>query len=419
MSKAARSVAAKRDWGADESGVNVMHVDMDAFYASCELARRPELRGKPVVVGGLEGRGVVLAATYEARGYGVRSAVPMAVALRNCPGAIVIEPDHRLYSAVSDSVIAMMHEITPLVEQVSIDEAFLDVTGSRRLLGPPSEIGRRLRARVEAEHGVTCSVGIAKNKFLAKVASTQAKPDGLLLVPAEASVPFLRTLPVGALWGVGAKTEEALARWGITEVAQLADTDLPTLQAAIGKAVGTHLHALAWGRDPRSVTTSTAEKSIGNETTFWADEGDLDAVEARLLALSDQVAGRLRKQGLMAGTLAIKVRTSDFHTVSRSRTLPGATDQAAEIYRHCRELFRTVDLRDLPVRLVGVRGEQLTPRVGLAEQLTLDAALDEREGARREAELALDAVRSKFGRKAIGLGPGGVVQPTDQAASAD
>ncbi|QAY62329.1 DNA polymerase IV [Xylanimonas allomyrinae] len=414
MSKAPRSATANRDWGSDESRTSIMHVDMDAFFAMCELARRPELHGLPVIVGGRE-RGVVLAATYEARAFGVRSAVPMASALRLCPQAVVVPPDHRRYTDVSRAIMATMGEITPIVEQISIDEAFLDVSGARRRLGPPTAIGARLRAHVQAVHGVTCSVGIAKNKFLAKLASTHAKPDGMLLVPAEASVPFLRTLPVGALWGVGEKTEASLARWGITTVAQVADTDVATLQAAVGRVQGAHLHDLAWGRDPRPVVPVSHERSIGNETTFGADQSDLRAVESRVLELCDKVAARLREQSVVTRTVALKVRTSDFRTLTRSRTLDGPTDVARELYRVARELLAGVDLQGLPVRLVGVRAESLQPRAGLAEQLTLDEASAERPSAQRDAELALDAVRLRFGKSAIGLGPGGMASASRRA----
>jgi DNA polymerase-4 len=378
-----------------------MHVDLDAFYAACELARRPELQGLPVIVGG-ERRGVVLAATYEARAYGVRSAMTGQNALRLCPTAIVIQPDFRYYSYVSESVMSMMREITPVVEQVSIDEAFLDVSGSRRRLGPPTVIGAALRKKVAATHGVTCSVGIAKNKFLAKLASTQAKPDGLLLVPAPATDAFLRTLPAGALWGVGEKTEAQLRKWGITQVAQLADLDLATLQMMLGKASGYHLNELAHGRDPRPVTPRTSEKSLGAESTFGTDQHDIEQVSKRLLELCDQVAGRLRKHSYLAGTIAVKVRTSDFNTVSRSRALPSPTDLALGIYAVAKELLLSVDLNGLPVRLVGVRAEKLRPKATTAQQETLMEATSRADF--RQAELTLDQIRSRFGRKAVRIG---------------
>ena len=405
MSKAPRSATAYRDWGTDESGTSICHVDMDAFFAACELVSRPELRGKPVIIGGGE-RSVVLAATYEARAFGVKSAMPMAIARRQCPHAVVLPPDFSKYGPISDSVMAKLRAITPLVEQVSVDEAFFDVSGARRRLGPPTAIARRLRMEVEAEHGVTCSVGIAKNKFLAKLASTHAKPNGMLLVPAEASVPFLRTLPVGALWGVGEATERALSRWGITTVAELADTDLLTLQTAVGKVSGAHLHDLAWGRDPRPVVPSRHEKSISNETTFGTFISERTEVETHLLYLCDKVAARLREQRVVASTVAVKVRTSDFHTVTRARKLQQPTDVAATVYETARALFYSVDLRGLPVRLIGVKAETLHERAHLAEQLTLEESTSSRSGARREAELALDAVRKRFGRRAIGIGPG-------------
>ena len=378
-----------------------MHVDMDAFFAMCELARRPELRGLPVIVGG-EKRGVVLAATYEARAFGVRSAMTMMAAYRACPQAIIVPPDHRLYQAVSDSVIDMLHEITPKVEQVSIDEAFMDVSGARRRLGPPTVIGATLRAQVQASHGVTCSVGIAKNKFLAKLASTHAKPNGLLLVPAAATQDFLLELPVGALWGVGEKTEAVLAKWGITQVAQIVDLDLNTLQMMVGKALGHHLMELSHGRDPRPVTPYTAERSIGNETTFMADTADSAVVERRLLGLCDQVAGRLRAQQYLANTISVKVRTSDFHTVTRSRALQSPTDLATVIYPIAKELVSKVDLNGLPIRLIGVRAEKLRPKATTSQQDTLLEATQRADF--RQAELTVDEIRSRFGKSAVRIG---------------
>ncbi|WP_407318217.1 DNA polymerase IV [Isoptericola halotolerans] len=403
MSRGPRSAAVRRDWGHDEDGASVLHVDMDAFFASVELARRPELRGRPVIVGGRE-RGVVLAATYEARAYGVRSAMSMTHALRRCPQAIVVPPDHRLYRDVSRSVMAILGDVTAVVEQVSVDEAFLDVAGARRRLGLPTRIGAALRERVRAEHGITCSVGVGRNKLVAKLASTHAKPDGMMLVPAAATEEFLRALPVGALWGVGDKTEQVLARWGITTVAELADTDLDVLQAAVGRVSGAHLHDLAWGRDPRPVVAGRAERSIGAESTFGQDVRDLDEVARRLRELCDRVAGRLRRQGVVARTVALKVRTSDFRTMSRSRTLEVPTDVAQEVYAVARELLVAVDLQGLPVRLVGVRGENLRDRARTTSQPTLFEEEETPGGSRRDAELAVDAVRERFGSAVIALG---------------
>ncbi|ROS77199.1 DNA polymerase IV [Cellulomonas sp. PhB143] len=403
MSRGPRSAEARRDWGDEESGCSILHVDLDAFFASVEVARRPELRGRCVVVGGA-GRGVVLAASYEARAFGVQSAMPMTRALRLCPQAVVVPPDRAAYQAVSESVMGMLRAVTPLVEQVSVDEAFCDVSGARRRIGPPSEIARRLRAEVEATHAITCSVGIAGSMLVAKLASTHAKPDGTMLVPRAQEVAFLRTLPVGALGGVGERTREALARWGITTVAQLADEDVRVVQAAVGPVHGAHLHDLAHGRDPRPVRTTRAERSIGAERTFAHDLRDPGAIGAELLALADRCAGRLREHGLLARTVSVKVRTSDFRTVTRARTLAVPSDVAAEVYGVARELVAGVDLGGLALRLVGVRAEGLVPRAQAAVQPTLEAATSGGTDARRHAESAVDEVRRRFGATAIALG---------------
>lgn len=383
-----------------------MHVDMDAFFASVELARNPRLVGRPVIVGGRD-RGVVLAATYEARAFGVHSAMPMAIARRRCPSAVVIPPDHRRYAEVSRAVMEILDEVTALVEPLSIDEAFLDVSGARRRSGPPTEIGRSLRERVQREFGVTCSVGIASTKFVAKLASTHAKPDGMLLVPAGVTTDFLRTLPVGALWGVGERTEQVLARWGITTVAQLADTDPGVLRTAVGKVAGAHLHDLAWGRDPRPVQPRQPERSVGAETTFGLDQRDPVVVQETVLRLADRCAARLRRQQVLGRTVSVKVRTSDFRTLTRSRTLDSPTDVAQEVYLVARDLVAGVDLRGLAVRLVGVRVEGLVERARAVIQPTLEDSVASGSGARRRAEEAMDQVRDRFGASSIALGPGG------------
>lgn len=403
MSRGPRADLAGRAWGDDDGGCNVLHVDMDAFFALVELARRPELCGRPVIVGGVE-RGVVLSATYEARTFGVRSAMPMAAALRLCPQAIVVRPEHGLYQEVSRGVMEILRDVTSLVEQLSVDEAFLDVRGARRRLGPPVVIAENIRERVARSFGITCSVGIASTKFVAKLASVHAKPDGLLLVPQDATLAFLRSLPVGALWGVGERTEEHLARFGITTVAQLADSDRLLLQGAIGRAAGARLHDLAWGRDPRPVEPTRVEKSLGAESTFDHDRSDLADVEARLLGLADHVAARLRRHDQVGRVVALKIRTSDFRTLSRSRTLDSPTDVGREIYLAARELLAGVDLRGLPVRLVGVRLEGLTAREGAHVQATLDEAADGTIERRRAAEATMDMVRERFGTAAIGPG---------------
>ena len=400
MSRAPRSPFPRSDWGTQEDGCSILHVDMDAFFASVELARRPHLRGKPVIVGGAE-RSVVLAATYEARAFGVHSAMPMQAARRMCPQAVVIPPDLAAYREVSTAVMEILGDVTTLVEQASVDEAFLDVSGARRRLGPPSAIAAGIRERVRSQHAITCSVGIASTKFVAKIASGHAKPDGVLLIPRAATVPFLRTLPVGALWGVGERTEAALARWGLRTVAELADCEVVTVQRAVGKVAGAHLYDLAWGRDPRPVTPGRIEKSVGAETTFPADIADLSIVQTHALALADRCAARLRAEGSVSRTVSVKVRTSDFRTLTRSRTLPTPTDVGREIYLVARELLAGVDLGGLPIRLVGVRAESLSPARSTAQQLTLDEAVADEGLGRRKAELAMDQVRDRFGPGSI------------------
>ncbi|WP_281287191.1 DNA polymerase IV [Actinotalea subterranea] len=385
-------------WGEDDEGCSILHVDMDAFFASVELARRPQLQGRAVIVGG-EARSVVLAATYEARAFGVHSAMPMSVARRLCPQAVVVPPDHAAYRAASAAVMTLLRDVTALVEQVSVDEAFLDVSGARRRSGSPTAIAEALRARVRQETGLPCSVGVASTKFVAKLASGFAKPDGLLVVPRAATVPFLHSLPVEALWGVGERTREALARWGILTVAQLAEADVAVVQRAVGAAAGAHLHDLAWGKDPRPVVPEHTEKSIGAETTFEVDTRDLAVIEAQLLALADRTAGQLRARGLVSRTVSIKVRTSDFRTMSRSRTLSAPTDVAREIHLAARALLAATELGGLAVRLIGVRAEGLSEVA--ARQLTLEEAVDDSLGARRRAEQAMDEVRHRFGTSAV------------------
>lgn len=409
MSRLQPAVGVRRDWGDDDGRTSILHVDMDAFFASVELARRPHLRGRPVIVGGAE-RSVVLAATYEARAFGVHSAMPMARAMRLCPQAVVIPPDHGAYREVSAAVMALLAGLTPLVEQISVDEAFLDVSGARRRLGPPTVIAERIRAEVREQHGITCSVGVAANKFVAKLASTFAKPDGMLLVPREATVPFLRTLPVDALWGVGAQTKAALERWGLRTVAELADSEVATVQRAVGPTLGAHLHDLAWGRDQRPVRPGRVEKSIGAESTFRRDQHDLSVVEERLRGLADECGARLRRGNLVARTVSLKVRTSDFRTMTRSRTLPSPTDVGREIFLVGRELLAGVDLGGLAVRLVGVRAEGLgdarsTPLQPTFDDVAAESAESRGTGpARQAAEHAMDEVRARFGRTAIAPG---------------
>ncbi len=378
---------------------------MDAFYASVSLRDRPELHGRPVIVGGGGNRGVVLSATYEARALGVHSAMPMSRARRMAPQAVVVEPDHQAYARVSDGVMEVFRSVTPLVEPLSLDEAFLDVSGAVRRLGSPARIGELIRARVHDEQGITCSVGVATTKFVAKLASTRAKPDGLLVVPADQVVAFLHPLPVGALWGVGERTEEQLTRLGLRTVGDLAHTPEATLQRALGSALGAHLAALAWGRDERSVVPHEPDKSIGAEETFATDVDDPEVVHRELLRLSERVATRLRQQGYRGRTVSIKVRFADFTTITRARTLRDPTDVGREVYGTAKSLFDALGLQRARLRLVGVRVEGLVDTDTVAEQLLLDAP----EHGWREAELATDRAAQRFGRGAVR--PAALVRP--------
>ena len=375
---------------------SIMHVDMDAFFVSVELRARPDLRGRPVIVGFPAERSVVLSASYEARRFGVKSAMPMAVAHRLCPQATIIEPRHKLYYEVSGQLMAIFESITELVEPLSVDEAFLDVGGAIRRLGPPSEIGQLIRRRVAGELGITASVGIAASKFVAKIASTRCKPDGLLLIRPEQTVPYLHSLPVNALWGVGGKTAEVLARMGIRTVADVAATPVSSLKKVLG-ATGEHVHRLSWGIDSRTVTPVRVEKSIGAEETFAADTADDALLHRELLRLSHRTAERLRASGLVARTVALKLRYADFSTVTRSRTVHTPLDSAQLIYAVAIQLLESLGSRPLTVRLVGVRAEQLEA----AAQTSLQLSLDRRDDNWRAAEQALDKVAEKFGSKSV------------------
>ncbi|MCU1601885.1 MAG: polymerase [Frankiales bacterium] len=389
----------------DDTGCTVLHVDMDAFYASVELRDRPELKGKPVIVGGGGSRSVVLSATYEARAFGVTSAMPMARARRLCPQGIVINPKHGRYTEVSATVMDVFRSVTPLVEPLSLDEAFLDVAGAARRMGGPRLIGEWIRATVEDEQGITCSVGVAPTKFLAKLASAHCKPDGLLVVPATDVVGFLHPLPVGALWGVGEKTEEVLLRLGLKTVGDLAATPVATLQRALGPAMGSHLSALAWGRDERVVTPHEPEKSIGNEETFPVDVDNPEVVRRELLRLSERTAARLRAAGQVGRTVSIKVRFADFTTITRSKTLRESTDVGRVVYETALGLYDALGLERARLRLVGVRVEQLVD----ADRAPRQLLLGEKDTGWREAEQAVDRAARRFGAGAVR--PAALVDP--------
>ena len=395
----------------DDCGCPVLHVDMDAFFVSVELLERPELRGRPVLVGGRGARGVVAAASYEARRFGVHSAMPMSRALRLCPQAVVLAPRHEEYARISRRVREIFLAVTPLVEPLSLDEAFLDVAGARKLFGPPVRIATGIRRRVAGELGLTCSVGVAPSKFLAKLASTRCKPDGLLVVPADGVLEFLHPLPVAALWGVGERTEERLGRLGLRTVGELARLPLDTLRRELGDAHGTHLHELAWGRDPRPVRPHTPDKSIGAEETFETDVRDPGEVRRELLRLAGKVGARLRASENRGRTVSIKLREPDFATITRSRTLAEPTDLSRVIYITACELYEASGWEGVPLRLLGIRVENLVDPGPQAHQL----ALDEPEHGWREAEQAMDEAARRFGKGAIR--PAALVRPARGRAS--
>ncbi len=383
----------------------ILHVDMDAFYASVEQLRRPELRGKPVIVGAPGARGVVAAASYEARVFGIHSAMSSVKAQRLCPQAVFVAGDHEHYGEISKRVMAIFGEVTPLVEALSLDEAFLDVSGALRLFGDGAVIGARVRARVLEQEGLQCSVGVAPSKFLAKLASEAAKPRigrrgpepglGVKVVAPGEELSFLRPLPVQALWGVGPKTLERLHGRGITTVAQLADLDERDAQDLLGGANGTHLWHLANARDERAVVPHQRAKSIGHEETFARDHHCLETLHHELVRLGDSVATRLRGAGMAGRTISIKVRFNDFRTITRSVTVSTAVDTGPDVIRAADGLLRRIDPTP-GVRLLGIHVSQLSEQS--ARQLSLD---DVEAPSWDDATEAVDAIRAKFGSDAI------------------
>jgi DNA polymerase IV len=372
----------------------ILHVDMDAFYASVEQRDRPELRGQPVVVGGHPRRGVVLAASYEVRPFGVRSAIPMARALKLAPAAVVVSPRFAAYAEASEQVFAILERYTPLIEPLSLDEAFLDVTASQALFGTPAEIATRLRREIAAEVRLPASAGIASSKFVAKIASDLAKPDGQREVPPEKTREFLAALPVSRLWGVGPKLEERLHRLGLRLVGDLASRDEGWLAARLGD-LGAHLAALARGEDDRPVLPDRSSKSIGAEDTFEEDVADLEVLKPRLHAQALRVARRLRKAGLRTRVVQLKLKLDDFTLQTRRCTLDRPTDDGQELYRHALALLERAPL-PRPVRLTGVSAQELD-EVGEA-QLGLFGEPPRRSDALNRA---LDAIAERFGRGAV------------------
>lgn len=380
--------------GADDTGTRILHVDMDAFYAAVAVLDDPSLRGLPVIIGAPDGRSVVSSATYEARRYGVRSAMPMSQAIRLCPTARIVMPDFRRIQDVSRHVMDIFESITPLVEPLSVDEAFLDVRGVVRLWGSPRQIGALIRARVLAEVGITCSVGVAATKHVAKMASTMAKPDGMLVVAASDTIDFLTPRPVRAMWGVGPKAAEALEARGIRTIGDIRDSPPEVLDRAVGSALSARLAQLARGEDARTIDTERVEKSISHEETFDHDVLDRTFLRAELLRLADRVAARLRRAEWETASVAIKVRFDDFRTVSKSQTLSEPTAVGQRIGEAAQALYEQIERRD-PVRLVGVRAEKLRPAGGGGLGLW-----DDDEDWRR-VESAMDEAVVRFGNATI------------------
>jgi DNA polymerase-4 len=368
----------------------ILHVDLDAFYASVEVLKDPSLAGKPVVVGSPGPRGVVMSASYEARARGLRSAMPSMRARRMAPDAVFVPPDFDAYRAYSNRFREILMAHSPAVEPLALDEAFLDVSGAMLLFGSPQAVGERIRRTVQAELALTCSVGVAPTKLLAKLASVQAKPDGLLVVRAEEALAFLHPLPVGALWGIGDKTAEALGRLGIRTIGELARTPLPILERVLGEHHARDLLELAAGRDPRSVVPWEAPKSISHEETYPRDLDAPEEILREVLGLSHRVAARLRADGYRARTVTLKLRLPSFSTLTRSRTLPDPTDVAAEIYAVAADLYGRLPAGRRRFRLIGVAAHGLVPAA--AQQVALV-----REGRWDDAERAIDRVTRRFG----------------------
>jgi DNA polymerase-4 len=374
----------------------ILHVDMDAFFASVEERDNPALKGKIVVVGGGV-RGVVASCNYEARKLGVRAAMPTAMVKKLAPQAIFISPDHEKYSKVSNAVMDIFESYSPFVEPLSLDEAFLDVSGARKLLGTGRDIATAIRKQVETEEGITCSVGIAPNKFIAKLASSRCKPNGLLEIPPDRVLDFLHPLPVSEIWGVGPKTNEELTSLGLHTIKDIADTPKSTLIRALGETLGESLHELSWGRDFRDVETVEVDKSISAAETFNYDIDDEEELLKEILRMCTRSASRMREKELSARTISLKVRFSDFKTINRSKTLTAPISGTKEIYEVAKQLFLALKLSRARVRLVGISLENLTDRDQSFEQMELG----ERDKSWREATVAIDAASERFGEGAV------------------
>jgi DNA polymerase IV len=372
----------------------ILHVDMDAFFASVAERDNPELKGKAVVIG-MGTRGVVSAANYEARKFGVHSAMPVSQARRLAPHAVFLPVDMTRYQEVSTNIMEIFDSFTPNVEPVSVDEAFLDVTGAKKLLGTGREIATAIRAKVESQEGITCSVGIAPSKFIAKLASTHCKPNGMLEIVPEQILDFLHPLPISAMWGVGPKTAEVLERLGLRIIEDIAKLPRTTLIRAVGEAAGATLHELSWGRDYRDVAPHDGEKSISAAETFPTDLDNPEEILREYLKLCERATSRLRDKGLFSKTISIKVRFGDFSTINRSKTLPLPIDGTHDVYEVVKTLYEALGIDRARLRLVGVSLENLT------DGAPVQMMLGEREKGWREAEGAIDKARERFGAGSV------------------
>jgi len=374
----------------------ILHVDMDAFFASVEERDNPALKGRAVVVGSGV-RGVVSAANYEARKFGIHAAMPVGRAKRLAPHAIFVPPNMSRYSEVSTQIMEIFRSVTPLVEPLSLDEAFLDVTGAKRLLGSGREIAKSIREQVEASEGITCSVGIATSKFIAKLASGRCKPNGMLEIAHDRVLEFLHPLPVNAIWGVGPKTNEELAKLGLLTVADIANTPRQTLIRALGQAIGASLYELSWGRDYREVIPVEIDKSISAAETFDTDIEDQEIILREFLRLTEKATYRMREKDFSARTISIKVRFADFKTITRSKTLPLPLSATHEVFEIVKALFLALKLDRARLRLVGVSLDGLEDGVDGTEQLILG----EREKGWRQATAAIDQASARFGQGSV------------------
>ena len=372
----------------------ILHVDMDAFFASVAERDNPELKGKAVVIG-MGARGVVSAANYEARKFGIHSAMPVGRARRLAPHAIFLPVDMARYQEVSEHVMEIFHSFTPWVEPISLDEAFLDVTGSQKLLGTGREIAVAIRKKVEEQEGITCSVGIAPSKFIAKLASAHCKPNGMLEITSDRILTFLHPLPIQAMWGVGPKTAEVLERLGLRTIEDIAKLPRTTLIRALGEANGASLYELAWGRDYRDVTPEEPDRSISAAETFPQDLDNPEEILTELLRLTERATARLRDRELFAKTISIKVRFADFSTINRSKTLPLPIDSTHDVYEVVKGLYQALRIERARLRLVGVSLENLSE--GAPHQMMLG----EREVGWRQAEGAMDQARARFGKGSV------------------